>query len=160
MTPIDEPASFAPQGPAPEGRKAETPSASPEVKADLFAFTVDAATGRLVRAEAADAAGGRKELSDGEWRSLAQADATLETIVEQAFEAGIACVLGDAARDDEPPQSEADADLSRALLRSLIERSGARRLMDGDVLSRAIVATLIARAPRVSDATSEGSVPH
>jgi hypothetical protein len=95
-----------------------------------------------------DAAGTRHELSDQERADIAgkQPEATLESIVEQAFEAGIDCVLGDAARDEEPPESGEDAELSRALVRSLIGHSAAKRLVERDVLSRAIVGTLIANA--------------
>jgi len=73
-------------------------------------------------------------------------EATLERLLEQAFEAGIDCVLTHARADPEPPESDEDAELSRAVLKSLIEHSAARRLMGREVLSRAIVATLIQQA--------------
>jgi hypothetical protein len=164
MTPIDEPASFQPQGATPEGRKTSASSASSEhsVNAELVAFTIERATGRLVKVEAADDGGARKELSESELKSLAAAspEMTLESIVEQAFEAGIASVLGKATEEEESAQDDEDAELSRILLRSLIKRSAATQLMQGDVLRRAIVGTLIAQGPQSRDAKSEGSASH
>jgi hypothetical protein len=162
MSPIDEAQSFEPKSPAPEGRKskpASSAAASP-AGADLVAVTVDAASGRIVNVEHVDAGGARREVSNVEKARLLQngAKATLERVVEQAFEAGIDCVLG--AVEEEPPQSEEDTELSRALLRSLIERSAARRLLGRDVLSQAIVATLVEQAAGARAAASEGAAAH
>jgi hypothetical protein len=162
MTPIDEPASFQPQGTTPEGRKSSASSEQP-VNAELVAFTIERATGRLVKVEAAADGGARRELSESELKSLVAASPemmTLESIVEQAFEAGIASVLGKAAEEEESAQDDEDAELSRVLLRSLIKCSAATQLMQGDVLRRAIVGTLIAQGSRSPDANSEGSASH
>ena len=67
-------------------------------------------------------------------------------MLERAFEAGIACVLGDADGEDDPPESAKDADLRRLLLRPLIEDGSAKRLMQGEFLSRVMLATLIQNA--------------
>jgi len=147
MTPTDERASFEP-----EGREARARSARSErtATADLISFTVEAATGRLIRVDAVDAAGTRRELSDDQRASLAIDDSpTMENIVERAFEAGIDCVLGGEAVEDEAEEAD-DADLRRALLRSLIARSAAKRLIQREVLRRAIVGTLIADAAGAS----------
>src|SRR5262249_30375445 len=95
MPPIDEPASFEPKASAAEGGKPKTTTEQPSA-ADLVAFTVDAASGAIVKIERVDAAGAHHELSDTDRASLAKnnAKSTLERLVEQAFEAGIACVLG------------------------------------------------------------------
>ena len=64
----------------------------------LFAFTIDANTAQVVKLETLDESGGRRELSEEEKASLAHAvgeGADLEEFVEKAFEAGIACVLGE-----------------------------------------------------------------
>jgi len=64
-------------------------------------------------------------------------------ILEEAFEAGIACGLGEVADEDEPVESEKDANLRHLLLRPLIENSAAKRLMRREVLHRAFLKTLI-----------------
>jgi hypothetical protein len=148
--PIDEPSSFEPNAAASEGRKPRAAGATPEqaAPADLIAFTVDAANGRIVKIEGVDEAGGRHELSDDQRARLARSEmkATLERVIEQAFQAGIDCVLGAEAGEEEPTESTEDAELSGILLRSLIERSRAKRLMQRDALHRAIVGTLIQQA--------------
>ena len=95
-----------------------------------------------------DGAGARHDLSDEQRARLAgsPAKATLEGVIEQAFQAGIDCVLGAEAGGGEAAESKEDAELSHLLLRSLIERSGAKRLLRRDLLHRAIVATLIEQA--------------
>jgi hypothetical protein len=150
MSPIDEPASFEPKPSATEARKSKAASSAPEqpTSPDLVAFTVDAANGRIVSVERVDSAGVRQELSEDERARLTKHDskATLDRVIELAFEAGIACVLGEEADEAERPESQEDAELSRLLLRSLLENSTARQLMHRDVLSRAIVGTLIQQA--------------
>jgi hypothetical protein len=123
-------------------------SVSNESGAKLLAFTIDANTAQVVRFESLDATGERHELSDEEKASLARAgeDGRLENVVEQAFEAGIACVLGGGnGRDDarDTRESAEEAQLRDLLLTPLIEHSPAARLMHLEVLSRAILETLI-----------------
>jgi len=120
-------------------------SVSNEPGAKLLAFTIDASTAQVVRFESLDATGERHELSDEEKASLARAgeDGRLENVVEQAFEAGIACVLGGGIGRDDTRESAEEAELRDLLLTPLIERSSAARLMHRDVLSRAILETLI-----------------
>jgi hypothetical protein len=148
--PIDEPVSFEPKAPAAEGRKPKSTASAPgqASPAELLAVTVDAASGRIVKIEGVDAAGARQELSGEQRERLAAsaAKATREGVIEQAFQAGIDCVLGSEGGESEPAESKEDAELSRLLLRSLIERSGAKRLMRREVLHRAIVGTLIEQA--------------
>jgi len=164
MPPIDEPVSSEPKSPAPGGRKSKTSSATsePAPSANLVAFTVDAANGRIVKVEGVDAAGAHRELSKDERARLVEtaAKATLERVVEQAFEAGIDCALGADADEEAAAESDGDAEVSRLLLRSLMERSGARRLMRREVLSRAIVGTLIEQAAAFRTSTSESAATH
>ena len=107
--------------------------------------TIHAKTGQIVKIEGVDSAGRHHELSDEEKTNLARekSKATLEDIIEQAFEAGIACVLGDEDGKDDSPESAKDADLRRLLLRPLIEDGAAERLMQRDLLNRAMLTTLI-----------------
>ena len=124
----------------------------------FFTFTIDANTGQIVRLESLDATGTRHELSDEEKASLAQegSEDRLEDVLEQAFEAGIACVLGGGAGQDKAQESAEDAELRHLLLTPLIEHSPARHLLRPDVLNRAILATLIEHSTKPLDAAPEG----
>ena len=124
---------------------------------DQWALTIDAKTGHIVKIESVDSRGAHHELSDKEKANLAKekSKATVEAIIEQAFEAGVACGLGYVDGEEDPPESAKDAEVRRLLLRPLIEDSAAKRLMQRDILSQAILATLIqnstsARADRKS----------
>jgi len=119
----------------------------------LFAFTVNPKTAEIVKWESLDSSGARHELSDAEKTRLAWTGAgeEIQDIVEKVFEAGIACVLGDA--DSEPTEESAeDAELRHLLLTPLIQSSSVRRLMRREALSQAILGTLIrnSMAPNAS----------
>ena len=153
MTPIDESAFFEPPpAETAERRQKSKPAAAEQTpEGELIAFTIDAATGRLVKVEGADATGARRELtSDEKSRLLAKTGGeTLEGFVEQAFEAGVECMLGAESEDEIALESELDdedAELRRLLLRSLITRTAAKGLVQREALSRAIAGTLIKQA--------------
>ena len=112
---------------------------------DLLTVTIDTKTGQIIKIEGANGTRAQHELSDEEKASLTKKTgrATLEAIIEEAFEAGIACGLGEEVDEDEPVESEKDANLRHLLLRPLIENSAVKRLMRRDVLSRAFLKTLI-----------------
>ena len=125
------------------GAKSSSPASDPAP--DLLTVTIDTKTGQIIKIEGANGSRAQHELSDEEKASLAKkmGRATLEAIIEEAFEAGVACGLGEEADEDEPVESEKDANLRHLLLRPLIENSAAKRLMRRDVLNRAILKTLI-----------------
>ena len=127
------------------GPKSSAQTSKPVSDLDLLTVTIHAKTGQIVKIEGVDSAGRQYELSDEEKTNLARekSKATLEDIIEQAFEAGIACVLGDEDGKDDSPESAKDADLRRLLLRPLIEDGAAERLMQRDLLNRAMLTTLI-----------------
>jgi hypothetical protein len=149
MASNDQPASFEPKPSASQEhrRKPASGAADPSAVDGLVAIMVDLKGGRIVRIEYAGPAGDRHELSREDTARLAGdgPDATLQRLVEQAFQAGIDCVLGSDA-EDEQGESKQDADISQALLRSLIETSPVTRLMKREVLDRAIIGTLIRHA--------------
>jgi hypothetical protein len=93
--------------------------------------TLDAKTGAIILIEDIDATGARHELSKDEKANLAKNNgrAGLEELLKQAFEAGIACMLGDEDKPGEAKEPKEDADLRRILLKSLIEESPAGRVM-------------------------------
>jgi len=133
---------------AKKGPGAKSSSPASEAAPQLLTFTIQARTGQIVKIESVDSAGAHHELSDEEKTNLAtgRSKATLEDMLEQAFEAGIACVLGDGDSKDDPPESAKDADVRRLLLRPLIEDGAAKRLMQRDILSLAMLTTLIQNA--------------
>jgi hypothetical protein len=112
---------------------------------DLLTVTIDTKTGQIIKVEGTNGRRAQHELSDEEKASLAKKTgrATLEAIIEEAFEAGIACGLGEEVDEDEPVESEKDANIRHLLLRPLIENSAVKRLMRREVLSRAFLKTLI-----------------
>jgi hypothetical protein len=123
----------------------------------LLTFTIDASTGQVVKFETLDATGVRHELSDEEKASLAQEGSErLEEALEEAFEAGIDCVLGENGRD-ETEESEQDAQLRHLLLTPLIKDSPAKRLLQREVLGRAILGTLIQHSMKPPATASAGS---
>lgn len=161
MSAIDE-AAAEPSGEAPSPRSS-SPASEPIPDPDLLTITVRAKTGQIVKIESVDDSGARHELSDKEKMTLAKkkGKATLEAVLEQAFEAGIVCILGHSADEDDLPESEEDSDLRRFLLRPLIEDSTAAHLMQRDVLSPAIVGTLIqyAASAQVPESSSAQQRP-
>jgi len=127
--------------------RTDQPSSTvPKLKA--VTITIDTDSADIVRVEGLDAKGGRHELTDDEKASFikeGRSDERLEEVLEHAFEAGIACVLGDDEDEDEETtqESPADAELRHQLLAPLIKRSAVRQLTDRAALHRAILGTLI-----------------
>jgi hypothetical protein len=133
--------------------KNESTTRSTRRPAELLAFTIDPSTAQIIKLEALDAAGARRELSDEEKASLVRSrhEKTLERVVERAFEAGIACVL-DGGNGTEEPESLEDVELTHRLLVPLIEHSAAKDLIARDALDRAILDTLIEHSMHVAAA--------
>jgi hypothetical protein len=158
MADIDKPVSTPRRG-----RRNGSPALpSPQaLSSGRFAVTLDATTGEIIQIEGIDATGTRRELSKDEKTNLAKDNgrAKLEELLEQAFEAGIACVLGGANEPDEGKEGKGDAELRRILLKPLIEESPAARLMRRDVLDRAIVETLIHHSLKPRSKGSAGNLP-
>ena len=122
----------------PKQEKEEKMTEFPLSASRLFAFTIDADTAQIVKLETLDASGARHELSEEEKAGLArQGTEDLEQLVEQVFEAGIACVLGGGEREDKAEEPAEEAELRHMLLAPLIEHSPARRLIQREALSRA-----------------------
>jgi hypothetical protein len=109
-------------------------------------ITIDAESAEVVRVEGVDATGARHELSAEEKASFMKErrDERVLALVEHAFEAGIASVLGVGDEEEENTQeSPEDIEFRRELLAPLIERSGLGRLKERPALNRAILGTLI-----------------
>ena len=109
-------------------------------------ITIDAESAEVVRVEGVDATGARHELSAEEKANFMKErrDERVLALVEHAFEAGIASVLGVGDEEEENTQeSPEDIEFRRELLAPLIERSGLGRLKERPALNRAILGTLI-----------------
>lgn len=120
-------------------------SAQEARQVDRMAFTLDAETGEILKYEAVDAAGARRALSQNERVELAKIrrGEAVEDLIDRGFEAGLACLLGDADGSEDESETEEVASLRRALLRPLIEQSLVARALRRDALRRAIVQSLI-----------------
>ena len=111
---------------------------------DLFAFTVDARTGQVVTVETVGAGGSRRKVSERQRKTLErEGRERLESVVEEAFSAGIDCVLGDSDETPENAEGERDAELRHVLVAPLIQNSPAGRKLKKEILERAVLGTLI-----------------
>jgi len=95
-------------------------------------FTLNAATGAVIRIEIVDTDGKRKEIPREETVALAGKDNLheIEAALDEAFEAGISSVF-EPTDDDEPSdetETEEERELRRVLLMHLIGRNVRRRL--------------------------------
>ena len=139
---------------------AETPGAKratsgPDLSAGLVSFTIDVRSGRIVKLEAVGPGGERRELSPEEtFRLATQRGSTLEDVLERTFEAGISSVLDGAPLEEAETETEEELKLRRLILRPMIEKSAAGRLMKREVLGRAILGTLIKDAMASASQTS------
>jgi hypothetical protein len=127
--------------PAPRSRAAPAPAD----RDDLVVVTLKASTGSIVSVEMATPDGARHALTDSETARLVGERPTFASLVHDAFEAGIACVLDDGASsaDERSGETEEDVDLHDALLDALIERSAAKRLLSRETLHSAVLGTII-----------------
>lgn len=138
--------------------KSTAPGPEPSAGAGLISLTIDPRSGRIVKMEAIDESGAHHELTREEKAALAKRNgkSSLEDVVERAFEAGISSVLYDDFEEHEP-ESEEDIQLRRLILRPMIERSPAGRLMKREVLHQAIVGTLIRETGGAREADADQS---
>ena len=145
MAPEDVPADQA--GVGKSSKRAATESTEA-----LVVVTLKAADGSILKIEAVAPGGARHEMSAAEAARLLadRHKATLEGLVHEAFEAGIAYVLDDklagAAADEASGESKEDTALHDELLDALIERSTAKRLLRREVLNSALLGTIISEA--------------
>ena len=135
----------ADQTEAPKARATGVRADQPVQRLMTVTITIDAESAEVVRVEGVDATGARRELSDDEKASLVKEgrDERVTALVEQAFEAGIACVLGIEEEEETTQESPEDAEFRRQLLAPLLERSGLRQLTERPALNRAILGTLM-----------------
>ena len=134
------------------GKKPDRPIADRADRREIkfLNVTIDAISAHVVRVEGQDATGARFELSVDEKASLAKRGEheRLEDLVEEAFEAGIACVLGGDGESVDTTESAEDIELRHQLLAPLIERSAVvKHWVERGALNRAVVNRLIESSP-------------
>ena len=133
---------------APANAQEATPAKADVPSPRLAALTlrIDPASAELISVEGLDSTGSRWVPSAEEKAALLQGGGRadrLAAVVERAFEAGIASVLGDEDEEEEEEETPEDADIRRTLLAPLMARGAARRLTERATLNRAIVGTLL-----------------
>jgi len=102
--------------------------------------TINPTMGRIVKVEKTDKSGKRQELAEQEWANFVGEDEVdeIETALEDAFEAGVAGVLGEEYEVDgeEADEDDEERNLRRVLIGRLLRRSVRRRLLQRLVLGR------------------------
>ena len=103
--------------------------------------TIHAPTGKIVKAEKIGKAGKPQELQEEEWARFVAEDEVdeIEAALEEAFEAGIAAVLGEEYEDDEAYEDEDE----KALRQSLIAGLFRRRQVQRRILERVLIARVL-----------------
>jgi hypothetical protein len=125
-------------------------------QSNLFGLTINAETGEIVKIEKVEGTGVRRDVRDDDTAGLtASAVPTLDALIERAFEAGIACMLGVGVGRDEAEESAEEADMRRALLMPLIEGTLAQDGFKRDVVGKAILASAIAQVAAARTAPPE-----
>jgi hypothetical protein len=112
--------------------------------------TINASMGKIVRVEKIDKAGKGQELTEEQWAKLVGDDEIeeIEAALEDAFEAGVAAVLGEEYEDDEAEDDE-EKTLRRLLIGGLLfRRPVRRRILQRLLLPRLLRRRLLKRRPR------------
>jgi hypothetical protein len=97
--------------------------------------------GKVVRVEKIDKTAKRHELTEEEWTKLVGSDEVeeIEAALEEAFEAGIAAVLGEEYEGDEEYEDDEEKALRRVLIAGLLRR----RSVQHRILQRLMVSRLL-----------------
>jgi hypothetical protein len=105
--------------------------------------TINTPMGKIVSVEKIDNAGKRQELAEEEWAQLVGEDEVedIDVALEEAFEAGIAAVLGEEYEEDESYEDDEEKALRRFLIRGLMRRRPVQRR----ILQRVLVSRLLRR---------------
>lgn len=127
-------------------------------EARLLAFTIDTATAQVVKLEIVDEGGDRREISDEEKERLVRerSHGKLDEVLELAFEAGIACAIGEDFTPGMHAETDEEAELHHLLLARLMEHSAVEHLMRREALNRAVLEALIQNWISPAPAAVEG----
>ena len=109
-----------------------------------FVATVNTTMRKVVSVEKVDKSGKRQELGEEDWAKLVGESEleSIETALEEAFETGVAAVLGEDFGEDEEVEDDEERELRRMLIGGLLQRPIRRR-----ILQRILMNRLLLRAP-------------
>ncbi len=132
----EDPGKGTPREKEHHGTKRERARHAASEETEQLIFTLNAATGVVVKIEKADTSGKRHEIPQNETDALAGKGNLheIEAALDEAFEAGISSVLasigGDGSHDEieEAEETEEEKELRRVLLTHIIGREVRRRL--------------------------------
>jgi hypothetical protein len=98
---------------------------------------------KIVRVEKLDKSGKHHEVEPQEWAKLLDKDELneIELALEEAFEAGIAAVLGEEYEDDDEYEDDEERSLRQSLIAGLLRRRPVQRR----ILQRVVVSRLLRR---------------
>jgi len=119
--------------------------AGTEAEEEQVLVTIKAPMGRVVKVEKIDKAGKHHEIAHEEWAKLVGGDEIddIEDALEQAFEAGVAAVLGDRYEDEDVFEDDEEKGIRQALIAGLLHRR--HRPLQGRILQRLVVSRLLHR---------------
>jgi len=118
---------------------------------EQLVVTFNAAMGEIVKVEKVDKAGKRQELTEEECAKLAGRDEVeeIEAALEEAFEAGVAVVVGDDDKEDAEDDDDEERALRQLLIGALLGRHPIRRrLLHQLLLRRLLLRRLLKRGLR------------
>ena len=118
---------------------------------EQLVVTFNAAMGEIVKVEKVDKAGKHHELTEEECAKLAGQDEVeeMEAALEEAFEAGVAVVVGDEDKEDAEDDDDEERALRQLLIGRLLERHPVRRrLLHQLLLRRLLLRRLLKRGLR------------
>ena len=117
---------------------------------EQLVVTFNAGIGEIVKVEKVDKAGKRIELTEEECAKLAGQDEVeeIEAALEEAFEAGVAVMLGDESEaEDAEDDNDEESALRQLLIHGFLERHPVRlRLLHQLLLRRLLLRRLLKRA--------------
>jgi len=130
-TPHDSQDRRAPHEKAQHGGKRERTPHDAADQTEQLIFTLNAATGEVIKIEKIDPAGKRSEVPKAEALERAGKENLheIETALDEAIEAGVCSMFNDNERENEPTnESDEEISLRRVLLTGLVGRDVRRRL--------------------------------
>jgi hypothetical protein len=122
-----------------------------ESEHEQLVVTINAPMGKILRAEKIDKAGKRQQLGEEEWAKLVGDDEVeeIEAALEEAFEAGVAAVLGEEYEDDEADEDDEERALRQLLIGGLLRRHPVhRRILQRLLVSRLLRGRVVKRPLR------------
>jgi len=115
-----------------------------DTEEEQVVMTIKGPKGKIVRIEKIDKSGKRHEMPQEEWAKLVGEDELdeIEDALEQAFEAGIAALLGEEFEDDTTYEDDEEKMFRRLLIAGLLTR---RRPVQRRILHRLLAGRFLRR---------------